>query len=69
LGGRSILGTGEKEAGRDRNHIVNLSGGVFAVASTLLVLDIRVPAIPENLVATQLPAALLSLDPSTSTTS
>ena len=63
-----MLGTGEGEAGRDRNHTVNLSDGVFAVASTLLVLDIRVPPIPENLVATQLPAALLSLDSSTSAT-
>jgi uncharacterized membrane protein len=51
------------EAGRDRDRIVNLSDGVFAIAITLLVLDIRVPNIPENLVATELPAALLSLWP------
>jgi TMEM175 potassium channel family protein len=51
------------EADRDRDRIVNLSDGVFAIAITLLVLDIRAPNIPENLVATELPAALLSLWP------
>ncbi len=51
------------EAGRDRDRIVNLSDGVFAITITLLVLDIRVPDIPENLVAKELPAALLSLWP------
>jgi uncharacterized membrane protein len=51
------------EAGRNRDRIVNLSDGVFAIAITLLVLDIRVPDIPENLVATELPAALLALWP------
>ncbi len=58
-----MLGTGEREAARDRDRIVNLSDGIFAIALTLLVLDIRVPNIPENLVATELPAALLSLWP------
>lgn len=58
-----MLGTGEREATRDRDRIVNLSDGVFAIALTLLVLDIRVPNIPENVVAAELPAALLSLWP------
>jgi uncharacterized membrane protein len=51
------------EAVKDRDRIVNLSDGVFAIAITLLVLDIRVPDIPEGMVATELPAALLSLWP------
>jgi uncharacterized membrane protein len=51
----------EGETGRDRDRVVNLSDGVFAIAITLLVLDIRAPDIPENLASSQLPAALLSL--------
>ena len=51
------------EADRDRDRIVNLSDGVFAIAITLLVLDIHVPDIPENMVATELPGELLSLWP------
>src|ERR687893_1032048 len=54
---------GSPEAGRDRNRIVNLSDGVFAIAITLLVLDIRAPDIPQNMVSSQLPGALLSLWP------
>jgi uncharacterized membrane protein len=56
-----MLGTGEREAARDRDRIVNLSDGVFAIALTLLVLDIKVPNIPEKLVASELPGVLLSL--------
>ena len=52
------------DADRNRDRIVNLSDGVFAIAITLLVLDIRVPDISENLLASELPGALLSLWPS-----
>src|SRR5215208_4129812 len=58
-----MLWTGEREAGRDRERTVNLSDGIFAIAITLLVLDIHVPDIPENLVTSELPAALLALWP------
>lgn len=51
------------EGGRDRDRIVNLSDGVFAIAITLLILDVRVPDIPGNLVDSELPGELLSLWP------
>ena len=50
-------------AGRDLDRIVNLSDGVFAIAITLLVLDIWVPEIPEALVATELFGKLFALWP------
>jgi uncharacterized membrane protein len=53
----------ERETGRDRDRIVNLSDGIFAIAITLLVLDIKVPNIPEDLVTRELPAAMVSLWP------
>lgn len=53
----------EGEIGRDRDRIVNLSDGVFAIAITLLILDRRAPDIPENLESSQSPGALLSLWP------
>ena len=58
-----MLSSREGETGRDRDRIVNLSDGVFAIAITLLILDIRVPDIPENMVSSQLLGALLSLWP------
>ncbi len=59
-----MLRPNENETRKDRDRIVNLSDGVFAIAITLLVLDIRVPDIPENMVDSRLPGALLSLWPS-----
>jgi uncharacterized membrane protein len=53
----------ERETGRDRDRIVNLSDGIFAIAITLLVLDIKVPNIPEDLVTSELPATMISLWP------
>jgi uncharacterized membrane protein len=58
-----VIRSSNGEAGRDRDRIVNLSDGVFAIAITLLVLDIRVPDIPQNMVSSQLPGALFSLWP------
>ena len=51
------------EIDRRLDRIINLSDGVFAIAITLLILDIRVPEIPEGMVATELPGELLALWP------
>jgi uncharacterized membrane protein len=60
-----MTGTVERgrQASRDRDRIINISDGVFAIAITLLVLDIHVPDIPENMVVTELSDALLALWP------
>jgi uncharacterized membrane protein len=51
------------ENGRELDRIVYFSDAVFAIAITLLVLDIHVPEIPERLVDEQLPGRLLALWP------
>lgn len=48
---------------RNLDRILALSDGVFAIAMTLLVLNIEVPEIPEDLVAAELPGELLDLWP------
>jgi uncharacterized membrane protein len=48
---------------RSLDCILALSDGVFAIALTLLVLNIEVPEISEYLVAEELPGALLDLWP------
>lgn len=51
------------EGGRELDRIIFFSDAVFAIAITLLALDLRVPQVPENLAAVELPSALLELWP------
>src|SRR5919106_1174321 len=51
------------ESGPDIERTVFFSDAVFAIAITLLVLDLRVPQIPDSLAAAELPSALLELSP------
>jgi uncharacterized membrane protein len=53
----------DAENGRQLDRIVFFSDAVFAIAITLLVLDIQVPEIPERLVDERLPERLLDLWP------
>jgi len=60
-----ISGAKERESGgqRELERIIFFSDAVFAIAITLLVLDIRVPSVPQDLVTSELPQAIAALWP------
>src|SRR5215217_4397015 len=51
------------ESGTDIERTVFFSDAGFAIAITLLALDLQVPRVPEDLAAAELPSALLELWP------
>ncbi len=51
------------ESGTDIERTVFFSDAVFAIAITLLALELEVPQMSENLAASELPSALLELWP------
>lgn len=58
-----MIGEKGAEAGRELDRVVFFSDAVFAIAITILVLDIQVPDIPPALVPRQLPGRILDLGP------
>jgi TMEM175 potassium channel family protein len=62
---RDSSGAEDREIGGEREleRIIFFSDAMFAIAITLLVLDIRVPSVPQDLVASGLPQALAALWP------